>query len=80
MASAGLDAVRFDDARGRRLLAALSGGADSVALLALLCAQRERYDIALTAAHYHHGIRGADADRDAEFCRELCARFGVQLI
>ena len=80
MVSAGLDAIRLDDARGRHLLIALSGGADSVALLALLRAQRERYDLTLTAAHYHHGIRGADADGDADFCRELCARLDVQLI
>ena len=80
MASHGLDAIRFDDARGRRLLIALSGGADSVALLALLCARREADGFALAAAHFHHGIRGADADGDAEFCRELCARLGVQLI
>ena len=75
-----MDMVHFDDARGRHLLAALSGGADSVALLALLCARRDADGIAVTAAHYHHGIRGADADRDAEFCRELCARLRVQLI
>ena len=80
MASHGLDAIRFDDARGRRLLVALSGGADSVALLALLCAHRAEYELSLIAAHYHHGIRGAEADEDAEFCRELCARLRVQLI
>ena len=80
MGSHGLDAIRFEDARGRRLLVALSGGADSVALLALLCARRETDGIALAAAHFHHGIRGADADADAEFCRELCARFSVQLL
>ena len=80
MATHGLDAVRFDDARGRRLLAALSGGADSVALLTLLCARREADGFTLAAAHFHHGIRGAEADGDAEFCRELCARLGVQLI
>ena len=80
MAKTDLDSVRFDDARGRRLLVALSGGADSVALLALLCAHRDRYGLSITAAHYHHGIRGAEADEDANFCRELCARFHVQLI
>ena len=80
MPSHGLEAIRFDDARGRHLLVALSGGADSVALLTLLCARREADDLTLTAAHFHHGIRGAEADRDAEFCRELCARLGVQHI
>ena len=80
MASHGLDAIRFDDTRGRRMLIALSGGADSVALLTLLCSRREADGFTLAAAHFHHGIRGADADGDAEFCRELCARLGVQLI
>ena len=80
MVSHGLESIRFDDARGRRLLVALSGGADSVALLALLCARRKADDLTLFAAHYHHGIRGAEADGDAKFCRELCARLGVQCI
>ncbi len=50
---------------------ALSGGADSVALLALLA------DTPIHAVHVHHGIRGAEADRDAAFCRELAASFSV---
>ncbi len=75
-----LAGVRFDDARGRGLLAALSGGADSVALLVLLTRARDACGFRLTAAHYHHGIRGAEADADVEFCRELCARLNVQLI
>ena len=73
-------AIRFGDARGRRLLAAVSGGADSVALLVLLARRRAQDNFELAAAHYHHGIRGAEADGDQEFVRELCARLGVQLI
>ena len=53
---------------------ALSGGADSVALLCLLS------DLpALSAVHVHHGIRGAEADRDANFCRALCQKRGIPL-
>ncbi len=56
------------------LAVALSGGADSVALLHILKAW---YAGALLAIHVHHGIRGAEADRDADFCRALCARLDV---
>lgn len=51
---------------GTPMAVALSGGADSVALLSLL---RDREN--LSAIHVHHGIRGTEADRDAAFCREL---------
>ena len=53
---------------------ALSGGADSVALLCLLCGCK-----GLTAVHVHHGIRGAEADRDLAFCKALTTRLGVPL-
>ncbi len=58
------------------LAVALSGGADSVALLHLLKTQETG---ALFAIHVHHGIRGEEADRDADFCRALCENFGVPL-
>lgn len=62
------------------VLAALSGGADSVVLLHLLCAaQREGRVARIAAAHLHHGLRGAKADADEAFCTELCARWGVPL-
>lgn len=51
----------------------LSGGRDSVALLFLLREQGVR----VHALHVHHGIRGAAADADALFCRELCRKLGV---
>ncbi|MBQ9097882.1 MAG: tRNA lysidine(34) synthetase TilS [Clostridia bacterium] len=56
------------------LLVALSGGADSVALLAMLAAEPP-----ISALHVHHGIRGAEADRDADFCRTLCDRLHIPL-
>lgn len=74
-----LEDLRFNDARGHSLLLALSGGADSVALLLLLLERREADGFSLTAAHFHHGIRGKQADDDAEFVRALCSRLGVQL-
>jgi tRNA(Ile)-lysidine synthase len=58
-------------------LLALSGGADSVLLFHLLIAASEAP--AITAVHVHHGLRGAEADRDADFCAELCREHGVPL-
>lgn len=60
------------------VLLAFSGGSDSTALLfALHEAWRAGEISALSAAHFNHGLRGADADADERFCRELCARLGV---
>ena len=67
--------VDFSPLAGRKALLALSGGADSVALLDLL---RRWNGCALAAAHFHHGIRGAEADADADFCRALCANWGIE--
>lgn len=49
----------------------LSGGADSVALLEVLCDLRKVYELELFAVHVHHGIR-KEAEQDAAFCEELC--------
>ena len=59
------------------LTVALSGGADSTALLCCLYAMKEELSVTLRAVHIHHGIRGAEADRDADFCAALCARYGI---
>ena len=60
---------------GQQVLIALSGGPDSVALLHLL--RQDDLALHLEAAYVHHGVRGAEADRDASFCEELCADFGI---
>lgn len=59
-----------------KVLVALSGGADSVALLYSL---RELGVKKLYAAHLHHGIRAEEADRDCEFCKDLCQGLNVPL-
>ena len=64
-------------APGQRVVAGLSGGADSVCLLSLLADLREEYSLELRAVHVHHGLRGEEADRDAAFSRELCRSLGV---
>ena len=58
---------------GRTVVAGLSGGRDSVALLLAL----QRCGCTLLACHVHHGIRGAAADEDAAFCENLCAQLGI---
>jgi|688.fasta_scaffold93585_3 tRNA(Ile)-lysidine synthase len=60
-------------------LLGLSGGADSVYLLELLAAS-PRGPRPLVAVHLHHGLRGAQADLDEQFCRELCQRRGIELV
>ena len=57
---------------GDRVLCAVSGGADSVAMLYLLRELQSKLPLELCCAHYNHGIRGAEADRDEDFVRELC--------
>ena len=60
-------------ADGRRVLLAVSGGGDSVGMLALFLSARPRPDLRLGLAHVHHNLRGADADADLEAVRDLAA-------
>ena len=64
---------------GDSVIAALSGGADSVALLHFLYSIKEQYDLTLYAAHLHHGIRGEEAQRDEDFCKILCEKYNIPL-
>ncbi len=62
------------------VLAGVSGGADSVAMLSALVELRGRFGYRLAAAHLNHRMRAAESDRDERFVRELCAQLGVELI
>ena len=76
----GLDRTLFRV--GDRVYCAVSGGADSVGLLLTLLeanAERKSLGIVLRAVHVHHGLRGAEADADEAFVRDLCGRVGVPL-
>jgi tRNA(Ile)-lysidine synthase len=58
---------------GDRVAVAVSGGADSVALLELLCEARDRLGIVVSVAHYNHHLRGDESEGDAEFVQTLAA-------
>jgi tRNA(Ile)-lysidine synthase len=62
---------------GERVAVACSGGADSIALLHVIAELRETLGIVLSVAHFHHHIRGAEADSDQQFVEELAARLRV---
>ena len=65
-------------APGDAVIVALSGGADSVCLLTVL-KQLATPEFLLRAVHVHHGIRGAEADRDEAFAQKLCESLSVPL-
>ncbi|MDO4804547.1 MAG: tRNA lysidine(34) synthetase TilS [Lachnospiraceae bacterium] len=62
---------------GDKVVAGVSGGADSVCLFCVLDKLREKMGFSLYAIHVHHSIRGEEADRDAEFVRKLCEEHGI---
>lgn len=64
---------------GDAVVAGVSGGADSMALLHMLCQRREKLGLKLYAAHVNHELRGAEADRDEEYVRRMCAEWKVEL-
>ncbi len=64
---------------GETACCALSGGADSVALLLALSELSPELRITVAAVHINHMLRGAESDRDEAFCRGLCERLGVSL-
>ena len=67
---------------GERVCVAVSGGADSVALLLAFGeanAEKGSLGIVLSAVHVQHGLRGEEAAADEQFVRELCGRLAVPL-
>ena len=64
---------------GDRVICAVSGGADSVALLLGMYLLRKKLNICLEAAHFNHNLRGEESQRDAAFVKALCERYDVPL-
>ena len=64
---------------GDKVIAAVSGGADSVAMLFALYLLRDELGITLEAAHFNHHLRGAESDRDEAFVTDFCGRYCIPL-
>ncbi|MBZ5648067.1 MAG: tRNA lysidine(34) synthetase TilS [Acidobacteriia bacterium] len=65
---------------GDRVVVAVSGGADSVALLRVLLELKDELGIVLSVAHFNHKIRGTEAQRDEDFVGALAHRYGLQFL
>ena len=64
---------------GDTVICAVSGGADSVALLFCLYLLKDKLGITLEAAHFNHRLRGEESDRDEVFVKDLCDRYDIPL-
>ena len=64
---------------GDKVIAAVSGGADSVAMLFALYLLRDELGITLEAAHFNHHLRGAESDRDEAFVTDFCGHYCIPL-
>ena len=66
-------------APGEQIVCAVSGGADSVALLFALYLLQEKLNFSLSAAHFNHHLRGEESDRDELFVKNFCDRYDIPL-
>jgi len=64
---------------GDTVICAVSGGADSVALLFCLYLLKDKLGITLEAAHFNHRLRGEESNRDEAFVAQLCDRYDIPL-
>ena len=64
--------------KGGTVVVGLSGGADSVCLTHALWSIKDELDLTLVAAHVNHGIRGGEAQRDEDFCKAFCEKYGIE--
>ena len=61
------------------IICAVSGGADSVAMLRCLHSLADELSVTVSAAHFNHRLRGAESDRDEAFVRKICEKWGIPL-
>lgn len=66
-------------ARGDHIICAVSGGADSMALLWAMYLLKEKLGIRLSAAHFNHHLRGVESDRDEQFVKDFCDGYCIPL-
>ena len=66
--------------KGAKIIVGFSGGADSCALLHLLCSRKEEHGWHITAVHIHHGLRGEEADKDALFAAAFCKKLDIPCV
>jgi tRNA(Ile)-lysidine synthase len=64
-------------AKGETIVVGVSGGADSLCLLHALCQLSRDYRWSLHVAHLNHGLRGSEADADANFVRSIASDWGL---
>ncbi len=75
-----IESLRALDAcpeKGETALCAVSGGADSMYLLCRMAELGEQHGFSVACAHFNHGLRGAEADRDEAFVRSFCAERAI---
>ena len=65
---------------GDVVLAGVSGGGDSMAMLEMLKRYQAEATFSLCAVHVHHGIRGEEADRDERVVRETCEKWTIPFL
>jgi len=61
----------------KKIIIALSGGADSVFALHFFYKYKKKYNIKILAVHVNHNLRGKESDKDEKFCEELCKTYNV---
>ena len=62
-----------------KVIAGVSGGADSICLLFMLLELSREFGFSVMAVHVHHGLRGNAADADAAYVETMCKKQGVEL-
>ncbi|KPU42760.1 tRNA(Ile)-lysidine synthase [Oxobacter pfennigii] len=65
--------------KGDRIVAAVSGGPDSMALLHILYTLKDKYNLYIHGAHLNHMLRGEEADQDCEYVKEFCRKRSIPL-
>ena len=74
------EAKRFLSGVPQPILAAVSGGRDSMCLLHFLHSWGKANHVEVTAAHFNHHLRGETADRDEAFVKRICAEWGIPCV